>query len=396
MAAAYSAFFLAMGKSPAERITIWRRFLQRFPDTTIREAVEHEVAVMTQWMEQLQVSGSHDAERRKAEALARKMAHSTVSAIRQGEQLWLVFSLRDWGEVTDLRIHWRKTGTVRYDLARPEPSGPQHRRWLVPTTATVPQGVEYFVVASYAAGHEVAVAGTPETPIVVPVDEPLGMRDKGPPPRSTLRLAAEHVDFNRYRGDDAVVEAHADMTYHLSNPAPLYALTMGYGVYAGRGGSVAEADNLLSGVRKDDTLNPTSAAFKFAYLGGEWQMHESFYALTQIVIGLDGGGINSGLDLALRVGKDTSTNLLLGFSTLGDLGRAGQIALTGRIDPRLAMAGHLEVTNRPVRSDLAVRLIYEVLWRASDLVELSARLGYNLRTINHAGMSAGGSLIFHW
>lgn len=400
IAAAYSSFFYSLGKQPNERVDIWRNFLQRFPGSSVAPAVEREIAAMVQWMRKTEVADTVAEGREVALAQAKLLSHRTPELVRRGETLWLVFSAPDWSSITDIRVHWRRAGEPRYQLSRPEPAGPQHQRLRIPSAAVVPGAIEFFVLASHTSGTEVAVVGSASAPVSVPVAPSLGEEGLGPRPTSALRLSAEHVDFNRYRGDDAVVEAHADVTYHLANPDYLYAFTMGYGAYAGQGGRVAESAMVspVTGLayQKDDTIDSRKSAFKFAYIGGECPLAESFFAVTRLIVGLDDVGLNYGLEVSGRVGKDTGTNLLFGISTLGDMGRAGQIALTGRIDPTLAMTGLLEVTNRPVREDLAVRLVYEVAYRATDAIELTARLGYNLRTMVHGGMSAGGGLILHW
>ena len=81
---------------------------------------------------------------------------------------------------------------------------------------------------------------------------------------------------------------------------------------------------------------------------------------------------------------------------MADMGRAGSLALTTNVVERLPMTVLIEATNRPVAADIGLRLIYETTWWATDGFGLTGRLGYNLRTIEHVGMSTGGGVTLRW
>lgn len=399
-------FRASLGRQPSERIGLWQEYLAQFPSSSVRKAVEAEIDALAEWMRSAQVARRVEREDREAQTAAHAIHHEEIEELREGEPAWLVFAAADWGQVTDLRVHVRRKGESRYELMRPEPSGALQRRLQVPPAWIKSPGFQYFVAITRVNGVTTTLAGQPERPTTIQVARPLGAARDNPDSGSSLRLLGEYVDFNRGRRDDEVGLGMADLTYRLGGGGELYAFQMGYGVLAGSGGRVAERDDPslvhTSGyskgktVAKDDTLNARSAAFKYSYLGAEWALHRLFHATTRLVVGLDDAGLDTGFEFAGRIGAESGTNLLMGGSTLAGLGRAGFVALTARVLDNVPMTGILEVTNRPVREDIAIRLIYEAGWRASKHFELTGRVGYNLRTIVHAGISAGGGVAFHW
>lgn len=399
-------FRACLGRQPSERIGLWQDYLAQFPSSSVRNAVLAEIDALAEWMRAGQQARRIEREDREAQTAANAIYHEELEELRQGEPAWLVFAAADWQRVTDLRVHLRRTGESSYELMRPEPSGALQRRLKLPSAWVKSPGFQYFVAITRVNGVTTTLAGQAERPTTVKVARPLGEQAANPDSGSSFRLLGEYVDFNRGRRDDEVGLGMADLTYRLGGGGGLYSFQMGYGVLAGSGGRVAERDDTLtvhtSGyskgktVAKDDTLESRSSAFKYSYLGAEWALHRLFHATTRLVVGLDDQGLDSGVEVAGRIGAESGTNLLIGGSSLAGMGRAGFVALTARVLENVPMTGILEVTNRPVREDIAIRLIYEAGWRASEHFELTGRLGYNLRTIVHAGVSVGGGVAFHW
>mgnify|MGYP006935346895 CR=1 FL=1 len=72
------------------------------------------------------------------------------------------------------------------------------------------------------------------------------------------------------------------------------------------------------------------------------------------------------------------------------------MALTTHAFPLIPMTGIFEVTNRPVGEDLGIRLIYQADFSLNQHVAITGRVGYALRTIDHAGLSIGGGMALNW
>ena len=61
------------------------------------------------------------------------------------------------------------------------------------------------------------------------------------------------------------------------------------------------------------------------------------------------------------------------------------------------MTAEVHVTDQPINSDeLAVRGVFQVGYRITDQLALAARLSYQGRTIDHAGLGGGLAATFDW
>ena len=401
-----AAFRQTLGKTPQERLLIWRAFLNEWPTGRYVQAVRAELNL---WSAETKGASGRAAVR------APVIEHRTPGPVRVGEEVWLAFASADWSAVTDIRVHVRRMGDGAYELFRPEPSGRLQRRLRLPDAFTADAaGLQYTVEVALVEGGNLRF-GSAQAPLEIDVQPPLTAQGKYAPHSTTFRIGGEYVDFNRFRGDDREVAGEAELIYRLQDPGWLYAFGIGYGVMNGVGGAVAPVDQFTTaGVRqlhstgpraglpvlRNDTMNVHSASFKYAWLSAELALHPVVHVLGRLVVGVSGSQTNDGLDAGveayLRLGSERGTNLRIGGSTMADMGRAGSLALTTTVVERLPMTVLIEATNRPVASDIGLRLIYEATWWTTDAFGLTGRLGYNLRTIEHVGMSAGGGLTLRW
>ena len=60
------------------------------------------------------------------------------------------------------------------------------------------------------------------------------------------------------------------------------------------------------------------------------------------------------------------------------------------------MSAEVVVTNEPIGEDLGVRLIYTVGRSITPWLDVSGRVSYQLRDINHSGLGFGLGTTFHW
>ncbi len=409
-------FLMTLGRVPQERIELWREFVKLHPNSPIVPSVLKEIDALNEMARGSRIA-REDAgiAAARVQTAARRVIHLPLDGVdhdlRIGEPAWLVFSAADWSDVTDLRVHYRKVGTGTFQMARPEPSGKLHRRLRLPQELVTTTGFDYFAVLARSDGSTADIAGSVKAPTRVTVTDPYGQVGKAPVDATILRFMGEFVDFNRFRRDDQVGYGEMSVSYRLQESEYLYAFEMGYGMFNGGGGKVAGSDLTNSDgtprlqasgpamgepILKDDTIDPHPSSFKYAYLSTEWAFTPIFHLLTRAVVGLERGGLDSGLELAARIGPERGTNLRLGASTIADLGRAASVALTTHAIDRVPMSGIFEVTNRPVGEDIGIRLIYQADWHWTEHVGLTGRIGYNLRTIIHAGLSLGGGMVFSW
>jgi hypothetical protein len=401
-------FRQTLGRTPPERILLWRKYAQTHPDSPLLPQIRQEIDALN---EQSGASKTAREDAQRIQNALRLVSHDRLARVRVGEPVWLVFSAADWSQVTDLRVHWRRKGEGTYELARPQPSGVLHRRFRLPDAVVREPGLEYYAVVTQPDGTSVDLVGTVRAPQAIEVTDPFAEVGRVPHDATMLRILGEYVDFNRFRRDDQVTFAEVSVLYRLQEPELLYAFELGYGLFNGGGGKVAGSDLLLADgsprlqasgpavgtpIRKYDTIDPRTASFKYAWVSTEWAFLPQFHGITRFVVGLGRTGLDSGLELQARIGPERGTNLRVGVSTLADLGRAASVALTTHAIERVPMSGIFEVTNRPVGEDIGIRLIYQADWRWTEHVGLIGRLGYNLRTVDHAGLSVGGGMVFAW
>jgi len=395
--AAEITFQALLGRQPSERIRMWRDWLRQYPRSPLAGRVRTEIDALNRSALDSQLARQDLKRQAHARKLAQRIYHAQLPQLFVDEPAWIVVTAADWARITDVRVYVRERGEGSYELMRPAASGKLHRRVQVPVRFVRPSGFEYFIDATLRGGDIVRVAGDVRRPVRVQVIDPREGLDPRRPGASTVRWVTEMVDFNRMRGDDRVLAAELDVTYRLQL-GPIYAFNMGYGFLNGVGGRVAESDGVVDGkqVIKGDTIDPREASFKYTWLAMEWRLRENWHLITKGIVGLDENGTDTGVELITRIGAEKGTNLKLGVSTLGDMGRAGQIALTTHVIENVPMTGIFEVTNRPVGEELGIRLVYQADLKFNDNFALTGRVGYALRTIDHAGLSLGGGMAFSW
>ncbi len=391
-------FRRTLGQIPANRITLWRAFLRRYPGSSLRASIQSEITMMSELASDSRLAQGDRDRRTRAETLRRQLFHANLSSMHVGQPAWVVLSAADWENVADVRIYYRAKDSGQYEMVRPEPSGMLHLRARLPDALVTPPGFEYFIAITNGDGQLTTMAGSAKVPTQVEVDDPfsdIGARRRG---ASSLRWVTEWIDWNRMRGDDRTLFAELEVSYRLRFGA-LYAFSLGYGFLNGRGGRVAESDSPEDAEQpfaKDDTLDPHGASFKYAWLATEFEFHELFHVTTRFAVGLDAGGLNTGLELLARIGAERGTNIQLGYGTMADMGRLATIGFTARALEDVPMGLVFQVTSQPVASDLGIRLVYEAGVQLTDMVALNGRIGWNLRTIRHAGPSGGLGMSFQW
>ena len=124
--------------------------------------------------------------------------------------------------------------------------------------------------------------------------------------------------------------------------------------------------------------------------------HELLGLIFKGLTGVDRGGFDGGFEGRIRIGYENGTNLLLSAGFTGGIGNKNEITLTWDRVKGWPMAGSVIVTNEPVQEDYGVRFLYTVGRRLADFVDVSVRLSYQLRDINHNGFGVGVAESFHW
>ncbi len=219
----------------------------------------------------------------------------------------------------------------------------------------------------------------------------------------TARLVTDYADWNRGRGNDYAWQTEGDVGFRLGDKG-IRALRSGFGVYRGKGGTLAELD-----VRN---VAARSVGLTYGYLEGEFGFSTFVSLVVRATVGLGDDGVTGGGQAFVRLGNDLSTNLMLGGEVLGGIGLRGIAQLELNQFERVPITLRSEVTNQPVgvstqgtdqltgymttrdASDVGVRVIGQVGYRIVPSLTLALRGSYQGRTINHAGPGGGAAVIY--
>jgi len=136
--------------------------------------------------------------------------------------------------------------------------------------------------------------------------------------------------------------------------------------------------------------------FTYGFSEVELRLSESIATLVKASAGVNREGLTMGIDLGLRIGSETGTSLLVRGATVRYIGRRASLALAWDAVQGWPMSAEVVVTNEPIGEDLGVRLLYTVGRSVTDWLDVSARVGYQLRDINHSGLTLGLGTTFHW
>jgi hypothetical protein len=168
---------------------------------------------------------------------------------------------------------------------------------------------------------------------------------------------------------------------------------VGVGLIDGEGG---DTDAL------DEGADPRRLALGYGFAETELGFAEGFGVAVRLIGGNhratdDGTAARVfGGEGRLRFGAADGTRLVVGGSALQDLGNRAFTELHIEVFEKFPLKAGAAVTNLPVDADLGVQLSFEAGWRLSDLLTLTAQTGWNARTINHHGLTAGGGAVLDW
>jgi hypothetical protein len=366
---------------PAERARVWEQFLNAWPQSDLSGPIRAEISL-------LRAAPPESATAKGGPA------RSVVSPVLKVNAPFV--ALTDEPIVLSLTslagpmpraamVHWRERGspTFRTVHMTAEPTG--HFRATLPEGAAVEPGLEYYVEAVDPQGATLAAAGEAKKPQHITIRRPPRDQRVEYRARSRVRLSNEYVDFNRFKGNDAYNLFEADFLYRVFTT--VHAVRVGFGNYRGIGTPREQLDSGLPG-------QPVGFTYGFSEL--ELRLHPSLALLLKGSAGVNRDGLKGGFDLGLRIGSETGTSLLIRGATIANIGQRGSLALAWDAVKGWPMSAEVVVTNEPIGEDLGVRLIYTVGRSVTPWLDLTGRVSYQLRDINHSGLGFGLGTTFHW
>jgi hypothetical protein len=374
-----TAWNAALKLPPAERARVWEDFLAAWPQTDLVGPIRSEIALLR--------AAPVDAKAEKAAArpTAPVVKVSAPSVALTDEPIVLSVANLAGPMPRAAMVHWRERGspTFRTVHMRAEPTG--HFRAALPEGAAVEPALEYYVEVVDIEGATLAAAGSASRPQHITIRRPPRDERVEHRARSRVRVIDEYVDFNRFKGNDVYNVFEADFLYRVYTA--VHAVRVGFGSYQGTG----TPRELL------DTDTPSErVGYTYGFSELELRLHPSLAVLLKGSAGVNRSGLAGGFDLGLRIGSETGTSLLIRGATIANIGQRGSLTLAWDAVRGWPMSAEVVVTNEPIGEDLGVRLIYSVGRSVTPWLDVSGRLSYQLRDINHSGLGFGLGSTFHW
>jgi hypothetical protein len=298
-------------------------------------------------------------------------------------------------------LHTRTPSEVSYASTPMALVGPRYFSVTLPAESTRAPQIDYFIEAVTAGGETVAVIGEPDSPKKLSVVDP--PRPEAPPRHDSIAsVASEFASWNLHDQNDFMWQTEGFVGLRFTDVG-LRAARTGFGVYRGRGGSLAELDS--EGLRGRDV------GLTYGYFESEYGISHFTGLIGRVLVGLGNQGVTGGFVGFLRLGNDRSTNLLLGGEVLGTIGVRGITELELATFPNVPILIRTEVTNQPAGStgtgdapedtshekgDIGARAIAQVGYRFLPSLTVAVRGSYQGRTINHAGPGVGAGVTYTW
>jgi hypothetical protein len=218
---------------------------------------------------------------------------------------------------------------------------------------------------------------------------------------SRVEISTDYADYNRVRGNDYAVQTEGLFGVRYGDVG-VRAVSVGWGVYRGVGGSVDDLDRL--------GLAPRSVGLTYGWLEGEFGIVRAFSMGGRLVVGLLDSGVSGGGAIMLRIGSDLGTNFVLNGEILGGLGLRGAAQVELATLPRIPIVLRAEVTNQPAgvspstvppgtssgTSNIGGRGIVQAGYRITPELTVSGRGSFEGRTIQHFGPGFGGAVGYTW
>ncbi len=378
------------GQTLDARIAGWERYLSTRSGSPFADGIRKDVEVMRGLRDQMRATSAPTGS-----DIISSVRHAARTRAPAGEDIPLVFVMDDPSVVASAFLHYREHGARTYRRVLLQREHEIYLRGSIPAEAVTQPGVDYFVEVSNPSGRSGLAIGTPAEPIAITVAKPtLADQFGARPGQSSVKIAADYLDFATFdtrTGDhrDYMVTANVDFTYRLSRA--VQSVGVGYGVYAGAGGS-ADANWDLDG-----PLPKTG--FHYGYADIELGGRTDSIALSvggKLIAGVGKEGFGLGAEGRVRIGDRDRTNLAFAARTIDQVGTISDIRFGAQPTENLLLGISVGATNQPNRDDIGVKLGTELEWIGFQNVSIILRGSWQGRNANHGGVGGGGGLGFYW
>jgi hypothetical protein len=428
-----------LGQPPEKRIERWSALIAADPKTPYRKVIENEIL-----SQQLQIKA-----RDEALAAARsvrtddrnpRIAHLAAELAKTGAPLApgavlavapleravpnrpieLSFLVRMPSAIAQAWLYVRPHGEPGFRRIELRPDGDAYLRATIAADAVRAGTLEWYVEARDAGvEQEVSpVLGSQAQPQVIEIDDTVTEAPIASG-RSHIDAHVDYVDFDGGLGEghDQYYQAEIDFTYRFLTP--VYAVRLGFGTLAGKGGprDIIDEDSTGRCLDGSGIYRCRKVNFSYVYTELEFKLRPNVALMIRPQAGLlttdeideMPAGRCTGRNIAgcefrtgfgargrVRFGSEAGTNLVIGaaFSDkVGTLLEAAYHWLPTKIVP---VKLTVQVTDVPVTEDFGVRLIADVGLRRLTWFYPSLRVSYQARDIDHSGVSGGLAMNFDW
>jgi hypothetical protein len=436
-----------LGQSPQKRIERWQALLAKEPPTPYRKAIETEIASLRAQQQQrddmvarARSTAPADVDARVAQLTAQldlgaltptsglgsrdaewetpSDAPLLVQPIERavpGRPIQLAFLARRPDSVRTAWLYARPSGAAGYTRSELVRNGDAYLRGTIEGALVRGERVDWYVEVASADGDAEPILGSQQRPKVIEVDDVV-VEAPIEPNRTHIDGHVDYVDFDGKfnKGYDQYYQAELDFTYRFIEP--VYAVRLGFGTLSGRGGPKDVIDLGNSCVDMGGQYRCEEMNFSYVYTEVELRARPNVAVMIRPQAGIlttdtmDGSsndcreGEPTGCEFAqgfgirgrLRLGREESTNLVLGAAFTSRVGTLLEAAYHWKPNPVVPVQITIQVTDQPVLEDFGVRLIADVGLRQLSWFYPSARVSYQARDIDHAGFGGGFALNFDW
>ncbi len=420
-----------LGKPLDIRVARWLALLEADPQTPYRAAVQREIASLKAQererdaaLARAKSSRSGDLGPRIARLAAavstNELAPLVVAKIDRAipnRPIELGFLVAHPGALTGAWLYVRAPGAPGFKRIAVVADGDAYLRATIDAGLVRSPGIDWYVEAIDSEGDATSVLGSRSSPNRITVDPevieaPIEMG------RSHVDAHVDYVDFDGGldKGFDQYYQAEADFTYRFLHP--VHAVRIGFGTLSGTGGPKDVIDASPDCMDDTGTFRCRQVTFSYVYTELEFRLRPNVAFMvrpqagvltTDTSSGTDAGRCVGGSDIAgcefdtdfglrarLRLGEETSTNLVLGAGFTQGVGTLLEAAYHWLPAAKLPVQLTVQVTDMPVPENFGVRLIGDVGYRPVSWFYPSLRLSYQARDIDHAGVSGGLAMNFDW
>ncbi|CAN5887433.1 hypothetical protein BH11MYX2_BH11MYX2_39820 [soil metagenome] len=378
------------GQSLDARVAGWEHYLSLRANSPYAEDIRSDVQVMRDLREQLRTTAAPTGT-----SVVTAAHHAVRSIVPIGQDVPLVFVLDDPSAVASAYLHYRTAGERTYRRVLLQREHDLYLRGTLPSVVVKAPGVEYFVEVSTPRGSSGLAAGAPERPLSITVEPPTVLDTFAPRrDQSSVKLTGEYLDFatfDKRAGDraDHMYAASVDFTYRLGGTVD--AIGVGYGVYAGAGGS------------KNATWDPSNpmpqTGFHYCYASVELGTKAENVALScegAVLAGVGKEGFGMGGSGLFRIGERDQANLSFAVRTIDQVGTLSEIRFGDQPWKDLLLGISVGGTNQPNGGDIGAKLGTDLEWVGFGNVSVILRASWQGRSSQHGGIGGGAGLGFYW